>query len=52
MQERHKMYEEMDYVEMDICDPLVIEEDSFNFIIDKGCLDCIICAEHEQGADL
>ena len=39
----------MEYLEMDITEPLFIDEDSFNFIIDKGCLDCVACSSENQG---
>lgn len=48
------LYEQMEYIQFDICDPAqaqsepgqeLVEKDSYDIVIDKGCLDCIACHE-------
>jgi 2-polyprenyl-3-methyl-5-hydroxy-6-metoxy-1,4-benzoquinol methylase len=40
--------EDMDYVEMDAVEiGDVMDEGSFQMIIDKGCLDCVACSSNE-----
>ena len=49
MTQRHKNFEHMEYVEMDVTEPIELGEDSFfNCIIDKGTLDCVLCTESEE----
>lgn len=46
MRERNKELEEMDYVELDVTESMsIIEDGAFHSIIDKGTLDCVVCAE-------
>ncbi|CAI2379382.1 unnamed protein product [Moneuplotes crassus] len=45
----NESYEEMDYVELDICEPMeVIDNDSFDMIIDKATLDAVLCNQKPQ----
>ena len=45
MQERLKKYDQMDHYQMDVCSPVSkeIDANTFDVIIDKGTLDCILC---------
>ena len=46
MRERNGHLEEMDYVEMDLTEPLdILDSESFTCIIDKGTLDCVACSD-------
>ena len=48
MKEKHRSFDEMDYVEVDIVqEPIDIGPESFTFIVDKGTLDSVAC-----GADV
>ncbi|TNV75769.1 hypothetical protein FGO68_gene4145 [Halteria grandinella] len=50
MKERNAHMEEMDYVEMDITEPLdILDSESFTLILDKGCLDCVACSQDNAG---
>ena len=46
-----ELFDKMEYLCMDICDidkemeEDRIEEDSYDLVIDKGCLDCIACSQ-------
>ena len=45
MQDYYKeTYPEMSYAHMDVRS-MAFEDDSFNVVIDKGCLDAILCSE-------
>ena len=54
----HENYEEMDCnynlnlildVELDVCQPMdVIDDDSFDMVIDKATLDAILCHQKPQ----
>jgi len=45
MKERYKeSYPEITFLEMDACD-MTFENNSFDFILDKGLLDSILCGE-------
>lgn len=48
------LYEQMENIQFDICDPAqaqtepgqeLVEKESYDIIIDKACLDCIACHE-------
>lgn len=46
MREKNAHYDEMDYVEMDLSQPLdILDSDSFTCVIDKGTLDCVACSD-------
>ena len=46
MRERNAHLDEMDYVEMDLTEPLdILDSESFTCIIDKGTLDCVACSD-------
>ena len=48
-----KIFENMEYLAMDICnieENQQIEEDSYDVVIDKACLDCIVCDEDQTKA--
>ena len=48
-QEKYEAFEEMDFLELDLCQPLdVIDEDSFDMVIDKATLDSILWGQHIQ----
>lgn len=46
LSEKYQEYEELDFVCLDLTSPIstdFIEDGAFEFIIDKGCLDSILC---------
>jgi 16S rRNA A1518/A1519 N6-dimethyltransferase RsmA/KsgA/DIM1 with predicted DNA glycosylase/AP lyase activity len=47
MSERYKQYEEMEFMELDITEPIIppceIDDEDFEFIIEKGTLDSVLC---------
>ncbi len=46
MRERNAHLDEMDYVEMDLTEPLdILDSESFTCIVDKGTLDCVACSD-------
>lgn len=46
MRERHAELEEMDYVDMDLTQPLdILDSDSFTMVLDKATFDCIACSD-------
>ncbi|CDW83345.1 protein kinase domain protein [Stylonychia lemnae] len=46
MKERNSHLDDMDYVEMDLTEPMdLLDSDSFTCIIDKGTLDSVACSE-------
>jgi|LauGreDrversion4_2_1035121.scaffolds.fasta_scaffold85516_3 ubiquinone/menaquinone biosynthesis C-methylase UbiE len=47
MRERNADLDEMDYVEMDLTQPLdILDSESFTVIIDKATFDCVACSDH------
>jgi len=47
MRERNAELDEMDYVEMDLTQPLdILDSESFTVVIDKGTFDCVACSDH------
>ena len=44
----HKKYPKMKFKVMDILNMKEIEENSFEIVIDKGALDCILCSEKSK----
>ena len=45
--EGNEVFDKMEYIHLDIChlENAQIEPDSYDVIIDKGCLDCVACNE-------
>ena len=49
MRERNAQLEEMDYVEMDLTEPLdILDSESFSCIVDKGTFDCVTCSNSNE----
>lgn len=46
LSEKYAPFEELDFVCLDLSIPIntdFIEDGAFEFVLDKGCLDCILC---------